>query len=100
MSVDISEPLQQLHKVLAELESLAKSAASAAGEGGSGIAEQLHGALAKARSRILETEQALEREATRGARAADHYVRDNAWMSIGIAAAVAFFLGAMITRRD
>jgi ElaB/YqjD/DUF883 family membrane-anchored ribosome-binding protein len=100
MSADKSEPLQQLHKILAELESLARSAAGAAGEGGSGIAEQLHGVLSKARSRIQETEQALEREATRGARAADDYVRDHAWMSIGIAAAVAFFLGAMSTRRD
>ena len=34
------------------------------------------------------------------AKAADRYVRDHAWVSIGVAAAIAFLLGALSTRRD
>ena len=82
MNVDNSEPIRQLHKVLAEL------------------VEQLKGALTAARTRLKEAEQSLQRDAAQGAKSADEYVHDHTWMSIGIAAAVAFLLGALTARRD
>ena len=100
MNQDAGEPLKQLHKVLAELENLARSAADTTGEGGSDIIERLKGTLSAAQSRIRDAEQALRRQATHGAKAADQYVHDHTWMSICIAAAVAFLLGALTTRRD
>ena len=100
MNPDNSEPIRQLHKVLAELESLARNTAEKAGDGGAVIIDQLQGALATARSRIKEVEQTLQREAQHGAKTADQYVRDHTWMSIGIAAAVAFLLGTLTARRD
>ncbi len=100
MNADASEPLKQLHKVLAELEGLAKAAANTAGEGGTDLLGRLKGTLDSARTRIRDAEQALQREATHGAKAADQYVHDHTWMSIGIAAAVAFLLGALTARRE
>ena len=100
MNVENSEPIRQLHKVLAELEGLARSTAEKAGDGGADLVGQLKDALASARSRLQEAERTLQREAAEGARSADQYVRDHTWMSIGIAAAVAFLLGALSARRD
>jgi ElaB/YqjD/DUF883 family membrane-anchored ribosome-binding protein len=100
MKFESDDPIGQLHKVLSELESLARSTAEQAGDGGAELIEQLKGTLAAARARIKETEQSLQREATQGAATADRYVHEHTWMSIGIAAAVAFLLGAMTARRD
>jgi ElaB/YqjD/DUF883 family membrane-anchored ribosome-binding protein len=95
-----NDPIKQLHQVLSELESLARSTAEKAGDGGADLIEQLKGTLATARSRIKEAEQSLQREVTQGARTADQYVHEHTWMSIGIAAAVAFLLGALTARRE
>ena len=100
MNVENSDPVRKLHAVLAELENLARSTAEKAGEGGADLVEQLKDALATARSRLKEAERTLQREAAQGAKSADQYVHDHTWMSIGIAAAVAFLLGALTTRRD
>jgi ElaB/YqjD/DUF883 family membrane-anchored ribosome-binding protein len=100
MNLDISDPVKQLHKALSELESLARSTAEKAGDGGADLVEQLKGTLEAARARIKEAEQSLQREAKQGAETANQYVHEHTWMSIGIAAAVAFLLGAMTARRD
>ncbi len=100
MTIESDDPIRQLHKVLSELESLARSTAEKAGDGGADLIEQLTGTLATARARIVDAEKSLQREAAQGAAAADRYVHEHTWMSIGIAAAVAFLLGAMTTRRD
>jgi ElaB/YqjD/DUF883 family membrane-anchored ribosome-binding protein len=100
MNSEDIDPIRQLHKVLSELESLARSTAEKAGDGGADLIEQLKGTLATARSRIKEAEQTLQREAAQGVKTADDYVHEHTWMSIGIAAAVAFLLGALTARRD
>jgi ElaB/YqjD/DUF883 family membrane-anchored ribosome-binding protein len=100
MNSETNDPIRQLHNVLSELEGLARSTAEKAGDGGADLIEQLKGTLATARSRIKEAEQSLQREAADGVRTADAYVREHTWMSIGIAAAVAFLLGALTARRD
>ena len=100
MAADNSDPIAQLHKVLAELESFAKATAEKAGDGGADLVGQFKEALATARTRIKEAEESLHREAVRSARTADSFVHEHTWMSIGIAAAVAFLLGAITTRRE
>ena len=52
MNADASEPLKQLHKVLAELEGLANAAANTAGEGGTDLLGRLKGTLDSARTRM------------------------------------------------
>ena len=100
MSFDNSDAISQLHNVLSELESLARSMAGEAGDGGADLIEQLQGALAAARSRISDAEGSLRRKVEQGARAADGFVHEHTWMSIGIAAAVAFLLGTLTARRE
>jgi ElaB/YqjD/DUF883 family membrane-anchored ribosome-binding protein len=92
--------LGQLHKLVADLETLAKSSASVAEERGAEAAEQFKGALAGARERIEDVEQSLERKLRKHGKVVDGYVRDNPWGAVAIAAAVAFLLGALSRRRD
>jgi ElaB/YqjD/DUF883 family membrane-anchored ribosome-binding protein len=39
------------------------------------------------------------REFRQGARTADRYVRDNTWAAVAVAAAAAFLVGVLMTRR-
>lgn len=100
MSTHTEQLLSQLHKVIADLEGLARTAAGTVGQEGEEAAGRLKEALAGARERIRDAEQGLHRGAQQGARAADSYVHEHTWMSIGVAAAVAFLLGALTARRD
>jgi len=104
MDGDADRPIEQLRKLLAEIESLAgtlsKAAAEASGEGQPVALERLRATMNAACSRIKDAEQELERHVGQGAKAADDFVHDNTWISIGIAAAVAFLLGALSARRE
>jgi ElaB/YqjD/DUF883 family membrane-anchored ribosome-binding protein len=100
MTLETTDPVSQLHQVLTELERFARTTAEKAGDGGAELVEQLKGTLAAARARIKEAEDSLRREAVQGAKSADGFVHEHTWMSIGIAAAVAFLLGALTARRD
>lgn len=100
MTANTEQLLGQLHKLVAEIEALAKSTASVAAEGGAEAAEHFKGALEGARERIEDVERSLERDLRRQGKVIDRYVRDNAWGAVAIAAAVAFLLGALSRRRD
>lgn len=100
MNHNTDQLLGQLHKLVAELEALAKHTSTSAAEGGAEIAGNLRDALAGARDRIQEVERSLEHDLRKQGKVVDAYVRDNAWVAVAIAAAVAFVLGAMSRRRD
>ena len=100
MNANTEQLMGQLHKLVSELEGLAKSTATVAEQGGSDIAEHFRGALAGARERLQDVEQSLERDLKKHGKTVDRYVHENAWVSIGVAAAGAFLLGALTRRRD
>lgn len=85
----MSEPTEQLltrlHQLVTELDSLAKHAA---------------GALAGARERLDAAEQSLQGDLRRHSEAVDEFVHRNVWVSIGVAATIAFMAGALTRRRD
>jgi len=100
MSSSSDQLLHQLAKVVEDLEGLAAAAGHAGSEGAATVSDRLKEALADAHTRIRNVEHGLKRGATDTAKAADSYVRDHAWVSVGVAAAIAFLLGALSTRRD
>jgi ElaB/YqjD/DUF883 family membrane-anchored ribosome-binding protein len=81
MSGESERILDDLQKVLVEIEAVVKATLGNAGERASDGAEKLHSGLNRAR-------------------AADSYVHKNAWVAIGVAAAAAFLLGVFAARRD
>lgn len=100
MSSGTEKVLDDLHKVLGELEHVVKGAMSSAGGHADDVADKVRSALDQAQGRIDDAEQALGKNLRRGARATDEYVKDNAWMSMGIMAAVAFVIGFSLGRRQ
>jgi ElaB/YqjD/DUF883 family membrane-anchored ribosome-binding protein len=100
MSAHPDQLLGQLHKLVAELESLTQGAVGAAQEGGERLADSFHDSLSSARDRIRAAEASLERDVRKQVRVVDKAVRDNVWVSIGLVAVAAFLLGALARRRD
>ena len=100
MSQNSEHLLSQLAKLVDELEGLANATTHAGAEGAAAVSDRFKDALADAHARIRNVEQGLRRGAADTAKAADSYVRDHAWVSVGVAAAIAFLLGALSTRRD
>ena len=100
MSADTEQLLGQVHKLVSELEVLAKRSASVAEQAGSEAAGHFREALATARERIQDVEHSLEHDLRRQGKAIDRYVRDNVWVAVAVAAAAAFLLGAIARRRD
>jgi ElaB/YqjD/DUF883 family membrane-anchored ribosome-binding protein len=85
--------------VLVEAEDMLKRAASETGDKARDLRSQVEAKLLQARLRLQELEgQALD-QARAAARATDAYVHENPWQAIGIAAAVGFLLGIVVTRR-
>ena len=100
MSLGSEQLLKQLAKLVADIEGLAAATKQAEAEGAASVSDHIKEALADAHTRIRSAEQGLKRGAVDSAKAADNYVRNNAWVAVGVAAAIAFLLGALSTRRD
>jgi ElaB/YqjD/DUF883 family membrane-anchored ribosome-binding protein len=85
--------------VLSEAEDLLKRAGNETGERARDLRSQVESKLLSAKLRLQEVQgQALD-QAKLAARTTDDYVHDNPWTSIGVAAAVGFIVGLLMTRR-
>jgi ElaB/YqjD/DUF883 family membrane-anchored ribosome-binding protein len=85
--------------VVADAEELLKATASQAGEKAADLRAKIQNRLADAKLRIADAEAALVDKAKRAGRAADDYVHDNPWRSVGVAAGVGLIIGLLIGRR-
>jgi ElaB/YqjD/DUF883 family membrane-anchored ribosome-binding protein len=100
MASSTERVLEDLQRVVGELEGLVKGAAESAGECAGDAAEGLKEGIEDARERLSDIEDAARKNLKRGLRVADRYVRDNTWESLGTAAAIAFLAGFLVGRRD
>ena len=92
--------LNDLQKVLGELETLIKESAGKAGEQFGGTAAELQSQFDKLRERLTDLQGEIEHGVRRAAKVADDSVRANPWGSVAIAAAGAFLLGLALARRE
>lgn len=97
MELKMEGLLRELHKLTGELEGCLKDVI---GDGVGEASERVRARLTSARESIAGIEERLQDSLKRGTQAADNYVRTNPWQSIGIAVAVAFIVGALLSRRD
>lgn len=96
-----SEPvLDDLQKIMSELEHFVKTTLSGGGEQVDEAARRLWDDINRLRDRLAAFERKFGREFKRGVRTAERYVEDNRWVVIGVAAGASFLLGMLVARRD
>jgi len=91
--------LHDVKDVLDDVEHLMRQATTATGEQAAELRARAASALEKAQSSL----ERVGRQATRAARdaagATDHWVHDNPWSSIGMAAGIGILVGVLVARR-
>jgi len=85
--------------VIADAEELLRATAGQAGEKMADIRAKAQDRIAGAKIRLAELETVVVDKAKLAGRAADDYVHDNPWRSVGIAAGIGFIAGLLIGRR-
>ena len=85
--------------VIADTEELLRATAGQAGEKIADIRARTQDRLAAAKIKLAEAEAVMVDKAKQVGRAADDYVHDNPWRSVGVAAGFGFIVGLLIGRR-
>lgn len=85
--------------VVADAEELLKATAGQAGEKAVELRAKIQSRLADAKLQLADAQEAMMVKAKAAGRAADDYVHDNPWRSVGIAAGVGLVIGLLIGRR-
>jgi ElaB/YqjD/DUF883 family membrane-anchored ribosome-binding protein len=91
--------LADLRLVVADAEELLRTTAGQAGEGAAELRAKVQASLARAREGLADAQDAALAKAKAAGRAADDYVHENPWRSVGIAAGVGVVVGLLIGRR-
>ncbi|MFA4969578.1 MAG: DUF883 family protein [Sulfuritalea sp.] len=85
--------------VIADTEELLRATAGQAGDKIADIRARTQERLAGAKIKLAEAEAVMVDKAKQVGRAADDYVHDNPWRSVGVAAGFGFIVGLLIGRR-
>jgi ElaB/YqjD/DUF883 family membrane-anchored ribosome-binding protein len=84
---------------LSEVESMLGQAARETGEKASSLFSQVEARLRSATDAVQSLQEDAIGRARAAGRAADDYVSDNPWQMVGVAAAIGFLAGALLSRR-
>ncbi|HEY5863250.1 MAG TPA: DUF883 family protein [Casimicrobiaceae bacterium] len=99
MAISREKLVDDFSAVLTEAEDLLKRASNESGERAKDLRSQVEAKLLAAKLRLQEIEGEAVDRARVAARITDEYVHDNPWQVIGVAAAVGFVAGLMMSRR-
>lgn len=88
-----------IRTVVTDAENLLKQAKATGAEGFSVAREELEERLAQSIVRLQEVQEELKFRARYAARAADAYVHENPWKSLGVVAAAGIIVGLLLSRR-
>ena len=91
--------MADLRLVVSDAEELLRSTAGQAGDGAAELRDRVQASLARARAGLADAQDAAISRAKAAGRAADDYVHDNPWRSIGMAAGFGLLIGLLIGRR-
>jgi ElaB/YqjD/DUF883 family membrane-anchored ribosome-binding protein len=91
--------ISDMQEVLADTETLLRDVADEGGEMAQALRERITANLQNVRAKLIETEEMVAEKARFAAKAADEYVHENPWQSLGAAAGVGFLLGLLVSRR-
>ncbi len=88
-----------LKVVVSDAEELLAATAQQTGEKIAELRERMQTNLRMARLKLADAEAALRESTRQVAKATDHYVHENPWKAIGIAAGAGLLVGMLIGRR-
>ena len=95
--------VEDFNAVIADTEELLKALAASGAEKGSALRTSAEQNLAEAKQRLLELKGEAAERTHAAAEAADKYVRENPWQSVGLVALIAglagFVIGLLMNRR-
>src|SRR5262245_1012144 len=97
--VTTDQLLADLKTVMNDAEALLRATSAQTGEKIQEIRARAEESLRQAKVRLSEVEAEALKRAREVADAADEYVRENPWQSVGIAAGVGLLLGLLLSRR-
>ena len=99
VDVTTDQLVADLKTVVEDAEALLKATSTLTGEKLQEVRARAEESLRQAKVRLTEVEEEAMRRAKEIADAADEYVRENPWQSVGIAAGVGLLVGLLLTRR-
>lgn len=88
-----------LRVVIADAEELLRMTADQAGEGAADIRSRVQARMNEAKADLVHLQEAAVAKAKEAGHAADEFVHENPWKSIGIAAGVGLVMGLLVSRR-
>jgi ElaB/YqjD/DUF883 family membrane-anchored ribosome-binding protein len=91
--------MEDLKTVVADAEALMAATAGDASERAHTARQRAKESVARARERLHTLETQGKERVTAAAHQADHYVHENPWQSIAIAAGVGAIVGILLARR-
>lgn len=91
--------MSDLRVVIADAEELLRMTADQAGEGAADLRSRLQARMHQAKADLANLQQAAVAKAQAAGHAADEFVHENPWKSIGVAAGIGLVVGLLIGRR-
>jgi ElaB/YqjD/DUF883 family membrane-anchored ribosome-binding protein len=101
MNASRQQVLEDLMRVLGDIDELVKASAAKPCDGNGATAvpdPELDRKLASIRERIDDVKDRIARNVHERVEAVDHYFRENTWKTVGAAAAFAFIAGLLMGR--
>lgn len=99
VEVTTDQLVADLKTVMEDAEALLKATSTLTGEKIQEVRARAEESLRQAKVRLSEVEEEAMRRAREVAEAADEYVRENPWQSVGIAAGIGLVVGLLLARR-
>lgn len=91
--------MDDLRAVVSDAEALVAATVGEAGSQAETARQRAAESLAQARARLHTLEQQARERVTAAAHEADHYVHENPWQAIAIAAGIGALVGILLARR-
>jgi len=99
VEVSTDQLVADLKTVMEDAEALLKATSALTGEKIQEVRARAEESLRQARVRLSAVEEEAMRRAREIAGAADEYVRENPWQSVGVAAGIGLVIGMLLSRR-
>jgi ElaB/YqjD/DUF883 family membrane-anchored ribosome-binding protein len=99
VSMQREKLVADLKGVVVDAEEMLKLSAGQAGEDAARLRERIQARLAQTKERLADLQHSAVEKARAAGHAADDFVHENPWKSIGMAAGIGLVIGLLISRR-